>query len=181
MTGDFMSFCTAINCIDGRVQVPVIDFLKKHFQVDYVDVVSEPAPSFILAEQTDQRAIESIFRRVDVSVSHHRSEGIAVVGHHDCAADPASRSEQLSDLRRAVVFLKRSWGELEVIGLWVDEESKVQRISPGDGERRTNRLRQGSLQWGYTLAFGTGWGYTTARRRRSRGKNGGPGGPAHGG
>ena len=45
-----MEFCTAINCVDGRVQVPVINYLKKRFKVDYVNVVSEPGPSKILAE-----------------------------------------------------------------------------------------------------------------------------------
>ncbi|MHC5086790.1 MAG: carbonic anhydrase, partial [Planctomycetota bacterium] len=27
-----MSFCTAINCMDGRVQLPVIPFLQNRFK-----------------------------------------------------------------------------------------------------------------------------------------------------
>ena len=42
-----MSFCTAINCMDGRVQLPVIRFLQERFKVDYVDVISEPGPNLL--------------------------------------------------------------------------------------------------------------------------------------
>ncbi len=147
--------------MDGRVQIPVISFLMKRFQVDYVDIVSEPAPSLILAQRTDKEAIASIFRRIDISVSRHHSEGIAVVGHHDCAGTQASESEQLSHLREAALFLKVSWTELEVIGLWVDNEWMAREISLGEEEiARTKPRRHGSLQWGYTLAPGAGWGYS---------------------
>jgi hypothetical protein len=36
-----MSFCTAINCMDGRVQLPTITFLKKHFGIEHVDCITE--------------------------------------------------------------------------------------------------------------------------------------------
>ncbi len=48
-----MSFCTTINCMDGRVQLPVIKYLQKHFNVDYVDSITEPGPNLILAKQTN--------------------------------------------------------------------------------------------------------------------------------
>ncbi|MHA1252503.1 MAG: carbonic anhydrase, partial [Candidatus Helarchaeota archaeon] len=28
-----MKFCTVINCMDGRVQIPVINYLRKRFNV----------------------------------------------------------------------------------------------------------------------------------------------------
>jgi len=40
-----MEFCTAINCMDGRVQIPVISFLEERFNARYVDVISEPGPN----------------------------------------------------------------------------------------------------------------------------------------
>ena len=30
-------FATAINCIDGRVQVPLADFIKANYNIDYVE------------------------------------------------------------------------------------------------------------------------------------------------
>ena len=36
------TFATAINCMDGRVQLPVIKFLQERFKAEYVDIISEP-------------------------------------------------------------------------------------------------------------------------------------------
>ena len=51
-------FATAVNCMDGRVQKPVIEYLQKSFGVDYVDMVTEPGPNKILAEGKDINIIE---------------------------------------------------------------------------------------------------------------------------
>ena len=49
-----MKFATAINCMDGRTQIPVIEWLKKEYGVDYVNMINEPGPNKILAENRDQ-------------------------------------------------------------------------------------------------------------------------------
>src|SRR5262244_3596388 len=38
------AFATAINCIDGRAQSPVADWLKINCNVSYVDVATIPGP-----------------------------------------------------------------------------------------------------------------------------------------
>ena len=48
------SFITAINCIDGRVQEPLISFIKKEFSAEYIDLVTEPGPDKILSEITKE-------------------------------------------------------------------------------------------------------------------------------
>ena len=123
-----MKFCTAINCMDGRAQLPVINFLKDRFHAQYVDVVTEPGTNLILGEQTDRGLIESICNRVDISLNHHHSKGVAVVGHYDCAGNPAEKSDQVSHLKNAVSFLEDYYPETEIIGLWVDENWKVNEI-----------------------------------------------------
>jgi len=114
--------------MDGRVQLPVIGFLKKRFSVNYVDIVSEPGPNRILAEQSDSKAVESILHRVDISVQKHKSKGIAIVGHYDCAGNPSDKNKQISHLQAAILFLKNHYSEVEIIGLWVDENWKVSEI-----------------------------------------------------
>jgi hypothetical protein len=47
-------FATALNCMDGRVQIPIIEFLKKKFKVDYVDMITEPGIDKILAEENKE-------------------------------------------------------------------------------------------------------------------------------
>ena len=40
-----MRFCTVINCMDGRVQLPVIRHMKERFNAEYVDSITEPGPN----------------------------------------------------------------------------------------------------------------------------------------
>ena len=78
-------FACAINCMDGRVQDAVKNYIKENYQVDYVDMVTEPGPNKILAENADKAVIENIKKRVEVSTHHHGSKVIAIVGHFGCA------------------------------------------------------------------------------------------------
>lgn len=34
-------FATCLNCIDGRVQIPVINWITDNYEIDYVDMVTE--------------------------------------------------------------------------------------------------------------------------------------------
>lgn len=123
-----MRFCTAINCMDGRVQIPVIQYLKDRFAADYVDVISEPGPNRILADGSDTAAVESIEQRVRISVEHHQSVGIAVVGHHDCAGNPSSEVEQRHHTLAAVRCICSKFGHLPVLALWVNENWEVSEV-----------------------------------------------------
>jgi carbonic anhydrase len=126
-----MTFCTAINCMDGRVQLPVITYLQKRFDAIYVDVITEPGPNRILADQTDSTLTASILNRVSISVNKHGSTNIAVVGHYDCAGNPTPEEEQLVQTRKAVALLRKEHPGCTVIGLWVDRDWEVSEI-PSD-------------------------------------------------
>ena len=39
-----MSFATSIHCMDGRIQEPIIQYIKTKYDVQYVDVITEPGP-----------------------------------------------------------------------------------------------------------------------------------------
>jgi hypothetical protein len=119
------SFATAINCMDGRVQSPVFDFMRSRYNVDYVDMITEPGPNKILAENADESTLEPIKRRVRISVEDHGSRAMAIVGHHGCAGNPAEKEAQLKHIASAIEVV-RSWGfPVELIGLWVDENWTV--------------------------------------------------------
>ena len=36
------SFATSLSCMDGRVQLPMIDLIKKKYSVDFVDTITAP-------------------------------------------------------------------------------------------------------------------------------------------
>lgn len=124
-----MSFCTVINCMDGRVQLPVITYLKVRFQVDYVDNITEPGPDGILARGDDHTLLASILRRVEISLEKHQSQGVAVVGHADCAGHPVSHDAHLRDIRSACKWLKTRFPHVPVIGLWVNERWEVEEVA----------------------------------------------------
>ena len=126
-----MIFCTAVNCMDGRTQRPVNEFLRERFAADYVDEITEPGPNGILASRADAATVESILRRVGISVHKHGSGGVAVVGHHDCAGHPVGKDQQIADTLTAATFLASNFPETEVIALWVDENWQVHEIQAG--------------------------------------------------
>jgi hypothetical protein len=114
--------------MDGRVQLPVIDYLKKRFKVDYVDVVTEPGPNRILAKQSNAILVKSIFDRLGISVHHHGSTGIAVVGHYDCYGNLADKAAQSKDTQVAIEHIRQRYKDVPVIGLGVDENWQVAEI-----------------------------------------------------
>ena len=122
-------FATAINCMDGRTQIPVAEWMKKMFKVDYVDAVTEPGPIKIISEFKDIQNIANIKKRVEISVSRHLSKAVAVVGHFDCAGNPVDKNTQVLQIADAVKKIK-TWGfDVTVVGLWVDEDWKVTQIA----------------------------------------------------
>lgn len=121
------TFGTAINCMDGRAQEPVIAYLKQQYHLDYVDMITEAGADGALA-QDDNPLREAIRTRVNISVSLHLSRLIAVVGHSDCAGNLVDAATHLAHIRQATAVV-RSWGcPVHVIGLWLDEQWRVQPV-----------------------------------------------------
>lgn len=118
-------FATAINCMDGRAQKPIIEYMLESFGIDYVDMITEPGPVKILSEGMDLDTIESIRRRVAISIEKHKSETITIMAHHDCAGNPASEDAQKEQLRKATKTIL-SWGfpAKKIIALWLDKDFK---------------------------------------------------------
>ena len=123
-----MSFCTAINCMDGRTQLPVNEFMRARYGCDYVDTITEPGPIAILAGGGDEQLLASVWNRVDISVKKHGSAAICVVGHHDCAGNPVDRATQEEQIRQSVAVLKGRYPEADVVGLWVGESWTVEEV-----------------------------------------------------
>ena len=121
-------FATSINCMDGRIQLPIIEYIRKKFNVDHVDIITEPGPNKILAENSDLERINSIKQRVDISVNKHNSQLIAVSGHHDCAGNPEAKDDQIEHIKTAIELIN-SWGfKAKTIGLWIDDDCKVSEV-----------------------------------------------------
>ncbi len=122
------TFVTAINCMDGRVQEPVISYLKKHCNADYIDMITDPGPIKYLAENTHSAITESIKNRLNTSITKHRSRLVAVIGHYDCAGNPVDKETQLTQINNSINTIQ-SWGyPIDIIGLWINENWTVHKI-----------------------------------------------------
>jgi hypothetical protein len=122
------TFVTSIHCMDGRVQIPVNEFLRKKYGVNYVDTITEPGPNKILADNTDTTIVNSIRKRVDISVNKHGSKVIAVSGHHDCAGNPVEKNMQVEHVKSAIKTIKTWNYSVTIFGLWIDENWNVSEI-----------------------------------------------------
>lgn len=119
-------FATVISCIDGRVQSPIAEWMKKNLKVDYVDTITEPGPDKALLGQ-DER-VESIRQKVMISIKAHNSCAIAVAGHYDCAGNPVSEEEHLEQIKKCTEVVA-SWGlPVRIAGLWVNKQWKVEVV-----------------------------------------------------
>ena len=130
-----MPFCTAINCMDGRVQLPVIEYLKDQYNADYVDMITEAGPITILSDKEKGQQIDSIISRAEISVNIHGSKLIAIVAHYDCAGDPLDKAKQLVQLEDSVKLIKQKFPETQILGLWVDKHWIVNEIIPFEGNK----------------------------------------------
>ncbi len=120
------TFATAITCMDGRVQEPVISWLKEHAGVDYVDMITEAGPKKVLLQNPS--AMESIKQKVGISVNVHQSKLLAIISHYDCAGNPLSKEEHLVQKQECIDMVSK-WGfPVRIIGLWVDENWTVEKV-----------------------------------------------------
>jgi hypothetical protein len=118
-------FCASIHCMDGRVQLPIINFIQQNYGYKYVDCITEPGPNKILAEGAENPLTESILNRLSISVNKHKGDLIFVSGHYDCAGNPTEKETQLAQIEKSVVFLKGHYPDVEIVKLWIDENWKV--------------------------------------------------------
>jgi len=126
-----LSFCTVVNCMDGRVQLPVIRYLQGRFEVAYVDSVTEAGPVKSLTEPVDETVSQSILRRVAVSRTHG-SKVVAVIAHDDCAGNPEDDTTQRRQLEEAMGFLAGHFPDMLILGLWLNRDWSVFEVTSRD-------------------------------------------------
>lgn len=119
-------FVTCINCIDGRIQLHVIQWILSNYEVKYVDMITEPGIDGLIADNDIK--LEDILKKVSVSVNGHSTDHIFVVGHHDCLANPVDDATHKDHIIKSVKRVRESFPICEVIGLWVDSGSSVHRV-----------------------------------------------------
>ena len=122
-------FGTAINCIDGRTQEPVIDFMKQKYGIDGVDMVTFPGVDGVASSLGNFNTIALIRNAVSISVERHGSRIRAVVGHFDCAGNPGNREHHYAHIHKAVQQVS-SWNfDAEIVGLYVNDKWQIEEVN----------------------------------------------------
>lgn len=122
-------FGTAINCIDGRTQEPVIDFMKQKYGIDGVDMVTFPGVDGVISSLGNFNTIALIRNAVSISVERHGSRIIAVVGHFDCAGNPGNREHHYAHIRKAVQQVS-SWNfDAKIVGFYVNDKWQIEEVN----------------------------------------------------
>lgn len=125
------SYTIVINCVDGRVQTPVLEWMKRELPGELVHAVNEPGPDGSLAGGEGAARIEGI---VDLLATQTTVHAIAVAAHHDCLGNPVDAETHRDQLARAVERVA-GWGHADrVLGLWVDDAWEVNLVCEADAE-----------------------------------------------
>ena len=64
-------FCTSVSCMDGRIQLPIIHWLKEKYNIAYVDTITEPGIDKLFSNSDKMQEIKS---KVSISVNAHGSK-----------------------------------------------------------------------------------------------------------
>ncbi|MCP4092671.1 MAG: hypothetical protein GY747_04400 [Planctomycetes bacterium] len=120
-------FCTAITCMDGRIQDSVADFLRGYYKAQWVDTVTEAGPVGALSEGNPQTT-RSVCDRVSISVEKHDSAGIGVIAHEGCAAVPLPREEQIPMALNTAERMRKKFPSMEVIALYAKLNGEIELL-----------------------------------------------------
>ena len=119
-------FATSISCMDGRIQIPISQWIKENYSVDYVDTITEPGVDKIVAGNSD---LESIKTKIGISINAHKSKLVVVSGHYDCAANPVSDNEHIDLIKKDIEIIS-SWNlGVDIVGIWIDGSWKVNLVT----------------------------------------------------
>jgi len=93
------TFFTSIGCMDGRVQEPILAFGQQKFGVRYADTITEAGlVGLLVKNNVDKTLLDSLRKKILVSIEKHRSEGIIVHGHQECAGNPVKDKQHIEDV-----------------------------------------------------------------------------------
>jgi len=115
-----------LNCIDGRVQLPSIQWIKRKFKVDNVDVITEPGMDGLLADPSN--SIEAIIQKIQISIRINKASFIFVAGHYDCRGNPVNESIHRKQILLSTKRLEKKFEKMDVIGIWINKEWQSEQL-----------------------------------------------------
>jgi carbonic anhydrase len=113
------TFFTSVGCMDGRALRPVRKYGKARYGVLFVDTITEAGLVGLLANNPSNELLESIKKKVLISVEKHHSKGIIVHGHQECAGNPVEDYQHREETKKAAGIIRSFVSGVEVKPLFV--------------------------------------------------------------
>lgn len=122
-------FAICLNCMDGRVQIPAINWIKDNFGVDYVDIITEKGMDKYLYDLNNP--VDGILTKIGISVEYHGSGKLFIVGQRskECGGNPVDELTHRKHIAGAVERMKKLLTQVEVRGLWISESWQVEEAT----------------------------------------------------
>lgn len=115
------TFFTTVGCMDGRIQEVVSRFGRQKFGAVYPDTITEAGLVGLLSKESiDERLINSLKKKLFISLEKHHSKGIIVHGHQECVGNPVGDEKHKDDIRKSSSIIKSLVNSsVAVIGVFV--------------------------------------------------------------
>lgn len=125
MTNLGETFFTVVGCMDGRVQEAVAAYGKKKFGALYPDTITDAGIVGIVSKNPDPDYFLELQKKLNVSLDKHKSLGIIVNGHQECAGNPVDDSSHKKDIENTIKYIKiLTNNRVPVSGLFVARNGK---------------------------------------------------------
>lgn len=118
------TFFTSVGCMDGRVHEVVLLLGRKKFGVKFADMITEAGLVGLLnIEQAGERLMESLRKKILISLEKHRSKGIIVHGHQECAGNPVEDALHKKDVLKAAKTIgKLIQRDIQIIPVFIKRD-----------------------------------------------------------
>jgi hypothetical protein len=136
-------FATCLNCIDGRVQIPVINWITKNYNVNYVDMITEAGMDGLLADKNFDPL--KILNNLAISLDKHNSRFIFITGHFDCGANNVDEITHKEQIIKSVQRISNYTLYCSVIGLWISENFFIEKIHENNRISEYDSLNTGCI------------------------------------
>ena len=100
------TFFTSVGCMEGRIQAVIAKYGQQKFDAKYPDTITEAGLVGLLSNDPSQELLDSIRKKVLVSVEKHHSKGIIVHGHQECAALDAVDNIHKQNILKAAEIIR---------------------------------------------------------------------------
>lgn len=108
-------FAACLTRIDGRIQLPIIKWITENYDINYVDMITEPGIDKLLSNTKCDPS--KILKNLTISINKHNSDTIFIAGDHDCAANSVKENTHKEQTIKSVDRITNYTSLCNIIGL----------------------------------------------------------------